>query len=136
MHDPNRRDFLLALIGVTQSRGLVLGPPNSVSSFPAIQERQFLAPLVNNQRTVIANFNATSSYFVEDLGSGVSLEMAQIPGGSFNMGSAVPPYLPTDPSPLPIHTVSLPSFSIGTYPITRQQWRQVSTFPRVAMDLH
>ena len=67
---------------------------------------------------------AGAAVFTEDLGSGNSLDMVAIPGGSFTMGS------PTDeperrPNEGPQHHVSLAPFFIGAAPITQAQWLAV-----------
>lgn len=58
-------------------------------------------------------------YFSEDLGSGVNLEMVEIPGGKFQMGWR------DGDDEKPIHTVSVPSFWMGKFEITQRQWLAV-----------
>ena len=59
----------------------------------------------------------------EDLGSGTSLEMIQIPAGTFMMGAA---RAEGDASAEgePQRKVTIPSFWMGKYTITQSQWRQ------------
>jgi formylglycine-generating enzyme required for sulfatase activity len=59
------------------------------------------------------------SSLVEELGDGVKLEMIQIPGGSFLMGSN------EYESEKPIHQVTLSPFAIGRFPLTQAQWKSV-----------
>ncbi len=54
-----------------------------------------------------------------DLGGGVNLEMVYIPGGTFQMGSA------ENSLEQPQHSVSIPPFFLGKYPITQEQWQAV-----------
>ena len=69
---------------------------------------------------------------VEDLGKGVSLDMVRIPGGTFQMGS---PTGQGDDNERPQHSVTVPPFFIGKYPITQAQWRAVAALPPVIISL-
>ncbi|MEG4288837.1 formylglycine-generating enzyme family protein [Microcoleus sp. C2C3] len=65
-----------------------------------------------------------ASFFPEDLGHGIILEMVYIPGGTFMMGS------PNDEAgredrESPQHQVTVPAFYVGKYPITQAQWEAV-----------
>jgi formylglycine-generating enzyme required for sulfatase activity/tRNA A-37 threonylcarbamoyl transferase component Bud32 len=60
-----------------------------------------------------------AEYIVEDLGSGVKLEMVYIPGGSFMMGS---PPGEENGNEKPQHLVNVPAFYMGKYPITQSQY--------------
>ena len=76
-----------------------------------------------------------AKYHTEDLGDGVMLEMASIPGGSFLMGS------PTDeewryPYEGPVHQVRVPAFFMGKYPVTQAQWRVVAAWPQIRRKLN
>ncbi|MDB9375357.1 bifunctional serine/threonine-protein kinase/formylglycine-generating enzyme family protein [Nodularia sphaerocarpa] len=68
--------------------------------------------------------NQTAKYFEEDLGNGISVEMVQIPGGNFLMGSPENEAgRSSDESPQ--HQVSVPSFFIGKYELTQEQYQAV-----------
>jgi formylglycine-generating enzyme required for sulfatase activity len=72
---------------------------------------------------------------VEELEEGIDLEMVEVPGGEFMMGSPEEEegsY--TDERPQ--HKVKVSPFLIGKYPITREQWRLVATLPKVELDLN
>ena len=74
-------------------------------------------------------------HYLERLGPGVHLDMVLIPAGSFVMGS------PEDESGRrdsegPQHEVILPSFYMGRYPVTQEQWRIVAGWPRCQIDLN
>ena len=62
----------------------------------------------------------------EDLGNNITLEMVQIPGGSFMMGS---PELEKgrskDGSESPQHQVNVPGFYMGKYVVTQEQYQQI-----------
>ena len=58
-------------------------------------------------------------YFLEDLGNGVALEMVEIPGGTFQMGSN------EYDDEKPLHAVTVPAFWLGKYEVTQAQWQAV-----------
>ena len=72
--------------------------------------------------------------FTEPLGNGVDLEMVKIPAGQFWMGS---PDSEVDllESEGPQHSVTVPKFWMGKYPVTQAQWAQVAALPKVERDL-
>ena len=39
------------------------------------------------------------------------------------------------PEEQPLHAVTVPEFYLGTYPVTRKQWRDVSALPRINRDM-
>ena len=63
-----------------------------------------------------------AEYFGEDLGNGVSLEMVQIPGGTFIMGS---PINQRHFHEKPQHQVTVQPFFMGKFPITQKQYETV-----------
>jgi formylglycine-generating enzyme required for sulfatase activity len=82
----------------------------------------------------IQRITKNANYFGEDLGNGVILEMVDIPGGTFKMGS------PKNQegyhsSQSPQHEVTVPPFFMGKYPVTQQQWRVVAALENVNIDL-
>jgi formylglycine-generating enzyme required for sulfatase activity len=73
-------------------------------------------------------------YFTESLGEDQGLDMVQIPGGEFDMGSADDDengYSDERPQ----HRVSVPSFFMGRYPVTQAQWRAVAAMPQIKQPL-
>ncbi|MGJ3246010.1 MAG: SAV_2336 N-terminal domain-related protein [Elainellaceae cyanobacterium] len=71
---------------------------------------------------------------VEELGDGVQLELVEIIGGRFQMGSPE-----NEPERFsnegPQHEVSLNDFFMGQYPVTQAQWRAVAALPPVNREL-
>ena len=68
--------------------------------------------------------NASAKYFTEDLGNGVFLDMVEIPGGTFIMGS------PENEAQRrlnesPQHQVTVPSFCMGKYELTQAQYQAI-----------
>lgn len=95
-----------------------------------------------------------SQYFIEDLGGRVTLEMVEIPGGTFQMGSSeaeadrlVREYeqqydrgasrvAMMSQYETPQHPVTVPSFYMGKFEVTQAQWRAVASLPKVKQDLN
>jgi formylglycine-generating enzyme required for sulfatase activity len=73
-------------------------------------------------------------YYIEALPGGVGLDMIQIPGGSFRMGSPEDE-LERGKNEGPQHKVTLAPFFMGRYPITQAQWRAVASLPQVEREL-
>ncbi|MEB3336606.1 MAG: formylglycine-generating enzyme family protein, partial [Leptolyngbyaceae bacterium] len=75
-----------------------------------------------------------TQYFTEDLGNGIGLDMVLIPGGTFEMGSPE-----TEPDRYsqegPQHTVTVPFFLMGRYPVTQAQWQAVAKLSKVKNTL-
>ncbi|MFN6034757.1 MAG: SUMF1/EgtB/PvdO family nonheme iron enzyme, partial [Dolichospermum sp.] len=68
--------------------------------------------------------NASAKYFTEDLGNGVTLEMVEIPGGTFIMGSpASEAERASDEGPQ--RQVTVPSFYMGKYELTQAQYQAI-----------
>ena len=73
---------------------------------------------------IINRRNASAKYFTEDLGNGVLLEMVEIPGGKFIMGSpANEAQRRLNESPQ--HQVTVPSFCMGKYELTQAQYQAI-----------
>ena len=71
---------------------------------------------------------------VELLADDISLELVQIPAGTFLMGSPKDePQRNSDESPQ--QEVTLPAFFMGRYPITQAQWRVVAGLRQVNQEL-
>ena len=99
-----RFEFELALIEVKKTGGILgFGQANKI----IIHRRQ-----------------RQTTGFTEDLGNGVTLDLMQIPAGSFLMGSPKNEPERSD-NESPQHLVTVPSFLIGKYPITQAQYEAV-----------
>ena len=74
------------------------------------------------------------TYGKERLNETVELELIQIPGGEFIMGS---PALEEDrdDDEGPQHRVQIQGFWMGQYPVTQAEWRIVAGFPKVEREL-
>ncbi|QHG20187.1 SUMF1/EgtB/PvdO family nonheme iron enzyme [Nostoc sp. ATCC 53789] len=68
--------------------------------------------------------NKQAKFFKEDLGNGITLDMVEIPGGSFNMGSP-PGENGRTKYEEPRHAVNVPAFFIGKFEVTQEQYQQI-----------
>ena len=89
---------------------------------------------VDARGTVSKPAKKQARYISENLGDGVTLEMVQIPAGSFMMGSPEAEK-DRDAAEGPRHKVSVPSFYMGKFEVTQAQWRAVAKMPKVNHDL-
>lgn len=74
-------------------------------------------------------------YFTETLGDQIGIDMILVPGGAFMMGS------PKDEPEReeregPQHSVTVPTFFMGRYPVTQAQWRFVAELPEINQALN
>ncbi|MFM6519976.1 MAG: formylglycine-generating enzyme family protein, partial [Microcystis panniformis] len=82
---------------------------------------------VNAKGQEVEREKAEASYFSEDLGNGITLEMVAIPGGTFTMGTEDEEierlvkkfYWGGYRCERPQHEVAVPPFFMGKYPITQ-----------------
>ncbi|WP_370460859.1 bifunctional serine/threonine-protein kinase/formylglycine-generating enzyme family protein [Brasilonema octagenarum] len=97
-----------------------LATPPSIS----LQTAKFETVTVDAQGKINKRSNRQAKYFVEDLGNGVTLEMVQIPGGTFIMGSP-PGEKQRDLDEGPQHPVTVPGFFMGKYEVTQAQYQAI-----------
>ena len=79
---------------------------------------------VNKFGEIIQRQPRVARYFTEDIGNGVTLEMAAIPGGTFVMGSPENEAAREDYES-PQHQVTVSSFFMGKYPVTQAQYQAI-----------
>ncbi|NES19365.1 MAG: SUMF1/EgtB/PvdO family nonheme iron enzyme [Symploca sp. SIO3E6] len=101
---------------------------------PTLPVFSFDIVTVNAKGQKIDQSKGQASYFTEDLGKGVNLEMVVIPPGSFQMGSPDTEEKRLD-SESPLHQVTVASFCMGKYPVTQAQWQAVAALPQVNREL-
>ncbi|MEN3334253.1 MAG: hypothetical protein V7641_3618 [Blastocatellia bacterium] len=77
---------------------------------------------------------ASAQYFSENLSDELSIDITEIPAGSFKMGTPET-QREGDPDERPQRHVSVPRFFMSRYEITIAQWRAVARMPRVSRDL-
>ncbi|AFY47326.1 hypothetical protein Nos7524_1448 [Nostoc sp. PCC 7524] len=93
-------------------------PPSSLQTF------RFETVIVNARGNITNRQNQTARYFAEDLGNGVTLEMVQIPGGTFTMGSPENEAQRQSDEGLQ-REVRVPGFFMGRYEITQEQYQAI-----------
>lgn len=109
--------------------------PEQKESPPASGTFTFEVVTIDQQGNPIEQGQGQAQRFVEQLGDTFSLEMVLIPAGTFEMGSTSEE-LGRSEAESPVHTVNLPAFALGRYPITQTQWKAVALLPPVARDLN
>ncbi|WP_442948831.1 formylglycine-generating enzyme family protein [Nostoc sp.] len=85
---------------------------------------KFETVTVDARRNIINRSILQAQYFVEDLGNGVTLQMVQIPGGTFLMGSPEREEGRRN-SESPQHQVTVPGFFMGKYQVTQEQYQVI-----------
>ncbi|GEM_PF-1707610 len=85
---------------------------------------QFQTVTVNAQGIITNRRDGEAKYFEEILGNDVILEMVQIPGGTFTMGSP-PDEAQRDDDEGPQHEVTVTDFFMGRYAVTQAQYQHV-----------
>jgi formylglycine-generating enzyme required for sulfatase activity len=88
----------------------------------ALETFKFKAVTVDEQGEIVERQAHSARQFVETLGNGVILEMVAVPGGTFLMGSRAGGGYEDE---YPAHSVRVPPFFLGKYPITQAQWQVV-----------
>ncbi|MBC5798203.1 formylglycine-generating enzyme family protein, partial [Sphaerospermopsis sp. LEGE 00249] len=131
-----RRNFLVypslfvggVTIAVVGQNLLFSGPKNQTSenqtSSNSLSTFNFEVVTTDSTGSIINRRNSSARYFTEYLGNGVTLEMVEIPGGTFLMGS---PETEKDRASNegPQRQVTVPSFFIGKYPLTQAQYQAI-----------
>lgn len=88
-------------------------------------------------RWVIDRQQLQATSIIEVLEGGIELELVNIPGGSFLMGSPQPEQanLYWHKYEEPQHTIAIRPFCMGKYAVTQAQWRAVAALPPVKCEL-
>jgi formylglycine-generating enzyme required for sulfatase activity len=131
---PSRRKFIQTVgwmgagLGVTVTVGkLITDTSREQSTSPkelSLQTFNFETVTVDAKGTITNRRNGEAKYFVEDLGNGVTLEMVQIPGGTFKMGSPQGE-VGRNANENPQHQVTVPRFFMGRYEVTQAQYQAI-----------
>jgi formylglycine-generating enzyme required for sulfatase activity len=98
-----------------------------------VQKVEFTVATVNSSNQTIKEKRRIDLLMVP-LGSGIILEMASIPAGSFQMGS-LPMESKDKADERPQHLVKTPAFWMGIHTITQSQWKTVASWKKVQYDL-
>ena len=105
-----------------------------VATLERESKRRFFGLLPGQKNWVVKRQEKQGIGVIEELGIGVSLELMEIPGGKFLMGS---PETELDRFEYesPQHPVTVPSFFMGKYPITQKQWQIVAKWEQIEKEL-
>lgn len=116
--------------------------PNPDGGLPSFS---FETVRVNRQGKIVETIPSQAQFYGQNLGQGVQLDMVQIPGGKFLMGTAEAEieqlckkynneYFRWES---PQHSVQIAPFLMGKTPVTQDQWRIVVTqVGKIVRDLN
>ena len=96
---------------------------------------QFQVVTVDARGNIADRRPGNANFFIEDLGNDINLEMVEIPGGQFVMGSPQFEKL-RNPDEGPQHTVTIQPFFMGKFQVTQAQWQAVAALTKVNIDLN
>ncbi|MHC5738874.1 caspase, EACC1-associated type [Nostoc sp.] len=103
----------------------VVGGEIFKSQSPTLDSFKFETVTVDKKGQVIKrDSNKQAKFFKEDLGNGITLDMVQIVGGSFNMGSP-PGENGRNKNEDSQHRVKVSAFFIGKFEVTQEQYQQI-----------
>ncbi len=114
-------------------QSLKVDRPEGSTKEPKTKFFEFDVITVNAQGQEIKREKRQASYYTEDLGNGITLDMVAIPSGKFLMGS---PEGEGDESEKPQHEVTVQPFFMSKYLVTQAQWRVVAALLKVNRDLN
>ncbi|WP_071188612.1 bifunctional serine/threonine-protein kinase/formylglycine-generating enzyme family protein [Trichormus sp. NMC-1] len=98
--------------------------PEITTSSNNLNSFNFEVVKTDSTGSIISRSNSSANYFTEDLGNGVTLEMVEIPGGTFYMGSPENE-AQRDSDESPQHQVTVPSFFMAKYQLTQAQYQAI-----------
>ncbi len=94
------------------------------SATPSLNSYQFDTVTLDFNGNTTSRRKGQARYYTEDLSGGVVLEMIEITGGTFLMGSP-PSEVRREGDEGPQHQVTVPTFYIGKDEVTQAQWQAV-----------
>lgn len=120
---------------LTTDEGLLnkITPP-AIESLP-IAPLKFTTIKVYEKAEIIAELEYSVQAFDEILNDETNLKIIIIPGGSFMMG-APEDELGSYDDEKPKHPVTVSSFAIGQTLITQDQWKMISSLPKIKLKLN
>ncbi len=107
---------------------------NVTPNIALLQKFTFNVVTVDGKGKINHRETKQASYFTEDLGKDITLEMVYIPKGSFKMGAPASEADSSDDE-RPQHQVTIKPFLLGKYLITQAQWAAVANLPKIQYDL-
>ena len=134
----------IGIIGLAKIVQVQLKPlPSAKTEKKGGSEFEFQFVTVNDKGEEIKRETSTARYIAENLGNDVTLDMVEIPGGIFMMGTEdaeIERLVKKFNSDYfrrerPIHQVSVSPFVMGKYPITQAQWKAIASLDKIDIDL-
>lgn len=118
------RRKVLQILGFTGGGFLLTAGGKTLFKKPKLSLNPNQVVTVNSSGNIINRQPLNAKYFTEDLGNGVTLEMAEIPGGEFLMGSPADEKERRD-SESPQHKVTVKPFFMGKFTVTQAQYQAI-----------
>lgn len=103
-------------------QAILTGSTDSTHSW--LQVFRFDSVTVNERGEVIDRRPGQANFFSEDLGKGATLDMVEVPGGKFFMGSPADEPERSD-SESPQHEVGISPFFMGKFAVTQAQYEAI-----------
>ncbi|MEA5568566.1 bifunctional serine/threonine-protein kinase/formylglycine-generating enzyme family protein [Anabaena sp. UHCC 0399] len=100
---------------------------------PPLKTCEFEVVTVDTGGRIVNRDRNVTQFFLEVISKDITLEMVEIPGGAFMMGS---PNFEGDADERPQHEVAIAPLFMGKYPITQAQWRSVAALPKINQPLN
>ena len=122
----------------SKGTGSIAVPGNTFSTSsvpPSMREFEFETVKLDSRGSVTNKSKGKAKSYTEDLGNGVTIEMVEIPGGTFTMGS---PDNEKDRSSDegPQHQVTVQTFYMSKFEVTQAQWRAIAALPKDQTELN
>ena len=99
--------------------------PTPAPAKPALLTFTFHSVTLDATGKQTARKSGSATYFSEDLGNGITLDMVKIPAGSFQMG-AVKGEKGADAYEFPQHPVTVKELWMGKFIVTQEQWKAIA----------
>jgi formylglycine-generating enzyme required for sulfatase activity len=109
-------------------------PATSGGAVAALAPNEFYVLALDASGNMTERRKGQARYLTEDLGGNVKLEMVELPGGTFTMGSPSNEADRID-NESPQHQVVVKPFQMAKFEVTQAQWRTVAGLPKVKLDL-
>ncbi len=114
---------------ITDASRQIVTPPSPVTKISTksnllLQSLDFETVTVDGKGAITNRRKLNAKHFAEDLGNGVTLEMVQIPGGTFTMGSPAGEAERSGDEE-PQRQVRVPGFFMGRYEVTQAQYQAI-----------
>ncbi|MEK6288906.1 MAG: bifunctional serine/threonine-protein kinase/formylglycine-generating enzyme family protein [Acidobacteriota bacterium] len=105
------------------------------SPMPVIETFNYTVLNVSPTGQLAEPHRREARYFNEDLGSPLTIEMVEIPEGTYLIGAPAETQKDRHPNERPQHTVTLPMFYMSRTEVTQAQWLAVSKLPKVSREI-